>query len=151
MIQLKTVNYTDGSSIDVGAIIENMQMLADEIELSRGRENVIPAGFGTMSCPICERGTHKLIPKGHPRMEFLNAHCVLGDNIKQSVKVVLLVNEKKVSALKFAANEKSGKIQVFEIPEELGLGTYDEISVRTSDDRRLVAFGSFISEEVNNG
>lgn len=151
MIQLKTVNYTNGSSVDVGAIIENLQTLADEIELSRGRENVIPAGFGTMSCPICERGTHRLVPKGHPRMEFLNAHCVLGDNIKQGVKVSLLVNERIVSTLKFAANEKSGKIQVFDIPEETDLGTFDEINVRTSDDRRLVAFGSFVSEEVNNG
>lgn len=148
MIQLKDVNFTDSSTIDVGAIVENMQMLAEEIDTSRMSENVIPAGFGTMSCPICERGTHQLVPKGHPRMEFLNAHCVLGDNIKQSVKVSLLVNEKKIGSIKFAANERSGKIQVFEIPEGTSLGTFDEINVRTSDDRRIVAFGSFISEEV---
>lgn len=148
MIQLKTVNFTDASSIDVGAIVENLQILRAEIEASRRRENVIPAGFGTMSCPICERGTHPLVPKGHPRMEFLNAHCVLGDNIKQSVKVSLLVNEKVIASIKFATNEKSGKIQVFELPEDLDLGSFDEINVRTSDDRRLVAFGSFMSEEV---
>lgn len=148
MITLKDIEYSDGSTINVEAIIDNFAVLAAEIELSRGRENMIPAGFGTMSLPICERGTYKLVPKGHPRMEFLNAHCVLGDNIKQQVKVSLLVNEKKIDSLKFAANEKSGKIQVFEIPEELSLGTLDEISVRTSDNRRLVAFGSFMSEEM---
>ena len=151
MIQLKTVNFTDGSSIDVAAIIDNLQMLAAEIDASRTGVNVIPAGFGTMTCPICERGTHPLVPKDHPRMQFLNAHCVLGDNIKQSVKVSLLVNEKLIASVKFAVNEKSGKIQVFEIPEDITLGSLDEVNVRTSDNRRLVAFCTFTSEEVNDG
>ena len=84
-------------------------------------------------------------------MQFLNAHCVLGDNIKQSVKVSLLVNEKLIASVKFAVNEKSGKIQVFEIPEDITLGSLDEVNVRTSDNRRLVAFCTFTSEEVNDG
>jgi len=148
MIQLKTVNFTDGSSIDVGAIIENLQILADEIDASRIKKNVIPTGYGSFSCPIEHRGTYDVIPHGHPRLDVRSVHCVLADNIKRGVKVTLHIDEKKIAAVKFAASEKSGKMQVFTLPDDLDLGTNYAMRVRTSDDRRLIVTANAASVEV---
>lgn len=151
MIKLKEINYTDASSIDVKAIIENMQILADEIDASRRKRNVIPTGYGSFSCPIELRGTYDLVPSGHPRLDVRSVHCVLADNVKRGVKVTLHINEKKIAAVKFAASEKSGKMQVFELPDDIDLGTNYALRARTSDDRRLIVTANAASLEGNNG
>lgn len=147
MIKIKEINYTDGSSIDVGAIVENLQMLATEIDGNRNRENTIPAGIGSTSCPIMLRGDYDIIKAGHPRLDITSAYCTLGDNIKQPCKAILFVNNKKISNIKFGKSEKSGKIQIFELPDDVDMAEYDTMSVRTSDDRRLVITVSFASKE----
>ena len=148
MIELKKINYTDGSSVDVETIIENLQTLADEIDASRTKKNVIPTGFGSFSCPVEFRGTYDVIPHGHPRLDVRSVHCVLADNIKRGVKVTLHIDEKKIAAIKFSASERSGKMQVFELPDDLDLGTNYALRARTSDDRRLIVTANAASVEV---
>lgn len=138
MIELKKINYNDNSVIDVATIVENLEMLASEIDASRVKRNVIPTGLGTFSIPIEHRGTYDVVPEGHPRLDIRSAYVMLGDNIKNSVKISILINEKKIADVKFAANEKSGKMQIFDLADDIDLGTNYALRVRTSDDRRLV-------------
>lgn len=147
MIKIKEINFTDGSSIDVGAIVENLQMLATEIDANRNKENTIPAGIGSISYPVMLRGEYEVISNGHPRLDITSAYCTLGDNIKQPCKVSLFVNDKKISSVKFGTSEKSGKIQIFELPDDIDMADYDTMKARISDDRRLVITVSFVSNE----
>ena len=138
MIQLKPINYTNASSIDVEAIVENLRMLASEIESSRSRKNVIPTGIGSISVPIMTNGRHTVIPRNRLRLDILSAHVMIADNIRRAVKVALYINERKVAKTKFGSSERSGKIQIFDLPDDLELGIYDEVTADVSDGRRMV-------------
>lgn len=155
--ELKTVTWHDDGNCDIGRIVENIETVrdvADETERLRlsNHEDLMSTYPASVGYVIEARGDHTALPKA-VRAEMKLSQCFIAAGTDGSngidTQIELLINgvDPLCEPIPLKASESRGKVVIGEILTHPVITQFDEITIRSDSDRRIVVnmnFGSVL-------
>lgn len=155
-LELETVHYIEAGTIDIPALLRNLDAIAAaisenktavETELATLKRSVTTK---SQTCLIdysdhSERKT--LIPaKAHLKMQLDNAFLIIADNHDRESNIYLQKGnheEKLTEPLKIKHSEKAGKARPLSVIPRREIGSWDSVEVVSDLSRRVVVVANF--------
>ena len=134
--KLKFVQADPATTMDLEALRDNFDIL-EEVSNNHSEELELLADMQTqtISYAIDSSGLTTILKANkHTDMKIINAFVQMGDNIKEEQVVGLMGIS---DAIKFSKSEKSGKVRMLSILNDIVLSDKD-IVVTTSSNRRII-------------
>ena len=151
--ELQKITWHDDGNLDVGKLIENIETVrdvADETERLRvsALEDLASIYPPSVSCVIEERGDYTALGKTYrAEMRLTQVFLVAGTTGDDGLdaQVLLLKNgaEALCEPLTLKASEGRGKVVVADVLSYPTITRFDEITIRSDSDRRMVVTMNF--------